>query len=139
MTPRSHTLLERLALASSDAGRTIRLDGGALAESVVEHLKKMLNTRQGEGLTVPDYGIPALADVRQNHPDSIVQLQHAIQDSIERYEPRLRDVSVKYIPYEEDPFQIRFEVNARLVSEGQQFPFRAETMLDASGRASVRR
>lgn len=136
--PGERTLLERLGNPETNAPRTTRENTDRLAESVLTHLQKMLNTRQGNVLTLPDYGIPDLSEVVHSFPDSIVQMQEAIRTSIEKYEPRLRKVRVKYVDPGEDLLKLRFEITAQLVTAKEKASVWFETMVDSSGQVEIR-
>jgi type VI secretion system protein len=82
--------------------------------SVLEHLRVLLNTRQGEAPTVPDYGVPDITDLVHTLPGGTAGLQRALRDTILAYEPRLKNVNVRHIPSDE-PLVLRFEITARLV------------------------
>lgn len=63
--------------------------------SVVSHLGHLFNTRRGSLAHLPDYGLPDVAEVYRDMPDSVEPLRLAIREVIERYEPRLRRVRVE--------------------------------------------
>ena len=48
-----------------------------------------------------------------NMPEAIGAIQQSIRATILKYEPRLKNVSVRFVP-SEDPLSVRFEVVARL-------------------------
>lgn len=133
------TLLERLRDRRSSQERSQHENVGALTESVQEHLDRMLNTRQGIAETVPEYGLPNLVDLIHSFPEAIDICRRSIRASIERYEPRLRNVVVNNVPDEDDPFHLRFEIRAQLVTEREAMPVSFFTTLDSSGQADVRR
>lgn len=116
------TLFERLADPDPPGSRRLRMDVGRLKQSVLLHLRKMLNTRHGHAPAQPDYGIPDLNEFMFAMPESITPMRQAIQGSIEKYEPRLRNVHVTWVPDEEDPLNIRFEITARLVTDDEDVP-----------------
>lgn len=133
------TLLERLRDPRGSTGRSAQINTSALAESVQEHLDRMLNTRQGIAETVPDYGLPNLVDVIHSFPEAVDICRRSIRSSIERYEPRLRNVVVNAVPNEDDPFHLRFEIRAQLISDNAVMPVAFYTTLDSSGQADVGR
>lgn len=133
------SLMERLRDPRAGAERTTREDTEALADSVLAHLRRMLNTRQGIASTVPDYGIPDLTDLVHNFPEALSIVQRSIRASIEQYEPRLRNVTVSHRADEDDPFHLRFDIRGQLVTERERMPVAFSTTLDASGRADIRR
>jgi type VI secretion system protein len=99
----------------------------------------MLNTRHGISMTVPDYGIPDLADLVHSFPEAIAIMRREIRESIEKYEPRLRNVVITHVRDEDDPFHLNFDIRAELVTERDKTPVAFRTTLDATGRAKVRR
>ena len=110
-----------------------------LTESVLTHLRNMLNSRHGISATVPDYGIPDLADLVHSFPEAIALMRREIRTSIEKYEPRLRNVSITHAPDADDPFHLNFDIRAELVSDRDKTPVAFRTTLDAAGRAAIRR
>jgi type VI secretion system protein len=122
----SRGLLSRLASGSR------RTD---VVSSVVDHLKDMLNTRTGESVTVPDFGVVDFADVCHNMPEAIGAIQQSIRATILKYEPRLKNVSVRFVP-SEDPLVLRFEVVARL-ADARRSVVRLRTNLEPGGHIQV--
>lgn len=133
------TLLERLRDRRLGQERSRNENVAALAESVEEHLDRMLNTRQGIAETVPEYGLPNLVDLIHSFPEAIDICRRSIRASIERYEPRLRNVVVNSVPNDDDPFHLRFEIRAQLVTEREALPVAFYTTLDSAGQADVER
>jgi type VI secretion system protein len=82
-------------------------------ESVVEHLRVLLNTRRGDSVTTPDFGILDFADVVHEFPGGIQQLAKSIRTTIAQYEPRLKSVGVRHVP-DDNPLTLRFEISAQL-------------------------
>ncbi len=105
-------------------------------ESIVAHLNDLLNTRAGESLSAPDFGIVDFADVVHNFPEATQVLQQSIRATILKYEPRLRNVSVHPVP-SPDTLMIAFEISARLASGQQRGVFRVRTELTPSGKMQV--
>ncbi len=106
-----------------------------MVSSVVDHLRVMLNTRQGESATVPDFGLVDFSDVCHNMPEAIGAIQQSIRATILKYEPRLKNVSVRFVP-SEDPLVVRFEVVARL-ADARRSVVRLRTALTAGGHVQV--
>ena len=131
------TLLERIANASPAKALTIAENSQQLAESILRHLRRMLNTRQGHVLTQPDYGMPDVTGFVQNLPDMVSATQHGIQDSIEKFEPRLRNISVMYAP-SEDKFNVHFEITGQLLSDKDDASVWFKTVVAPSGHIEIR-
>lgn len=107
-------------------------------DSIINHLQRMLNTRQGNVPGADDYGIPDLLDFLQNYPDSVREIETSIKSTIETYEPRLFGTSVRFIPDEDASLALRFQIQARLAADGDRQVY-FETLLDTDGRIIVRR
>jgi type VI secretion system protein len=117
------TLFERMAEPDLGGGHVTKLDVARLKRSVLGHLRNMLNSRHGHAPAQPDYGIPDLNEFMFSFPESKEPMRQAIQTSIEKYEPRLKNVRATWVPDEDDPLNIRFEITARLVTDDKELPF----------------
>ncbi len=104
-------------------------------QSVLDHLKVLLNTCQGESITVPDYGLMDFSDIVHELPHGIHKIQQSIRAVILKYEPRLKNVSVRYIP-DEEPLVLKFEVVARLNDESRSL-VRLRTAMSSGGTFRV--
>ena len=109
-----------------------------LEQAVVSHLIRMLNTRQGHALIQPDYGMPDVTEFIEKLPVLVEVVQDGIRNSIEKYEPRLRNVTVKYVPSEEQWPNLRFEITGELVTERDDASVWFETAVNPSGRIEVK-
>jgi type VI secretion system protein len=130
--------LERIRDARAGSPLTIGEDTELLARSILNHMQRLLNSRQGESLCVPDYGIPDVAEVVHAFPDSIGDMQKAIQTSIEKYEPRLGKVRVKRMESEGEVLELRFEILAQLVTAKKKAFLKFETIVDPDGKIRIR-
>jgi len=101
----------------------------------LDHLKVLLNTCQGESVTVPDYGLMDFSDIVHELPHGIHKIQQSIRSVILKYEPRLKNVSVRYIP-DEEPLVLKFEVVARLNDESRSL-VRLRTAMSSGGTFRV--
>jgi type VI secretion system protein len=85
-------------------------------ESVVAHLRVLLNSRTGTSLTIPDYGVIDFNDIVHNLPDGVRFIQASLQETIQTHEPRLTNVKVRYLKTD-DSLLLRFEITARLAGD----------------------
>lgn len=114
------TLFERLIQPDPPGSRRLdrlEIDIPLLKRSIIAHLQKMLNSRHGHAPAQPDYGIPDLNEFMFSFPESIGPMRQALERSIEKYEPRLKNVRATWIADEENPLNIRFEISAKLALE----------------------
>ena len=84
-----------------------------LRNSIVENLKKVLQTRRGSVVHLPDFGIP---DIRQIYFDegSIESVPDMIKETILKYEPRLKNVRVQRKDFDEKNLRISLEIAAQI-------------------------
>lgn len=108
-----------------------------MISSVLRHLQKVLNTRQGDVPIAEDYGVPDITSFRHTVPFSLREMEKSIRRTIEKYEPRLKGVRVKFIPQEEEKLTVSFQIHARLVLEGQKEPVRFRSQIDSYGKIKI--
>lgn len=135
--PRERSLLERLRDPRAESTRTTEEDPQRLAASVLENLRRLLNSHPGISASRMDYGIPEFADVAYSMPESQGRLRTAIKNAIEKFEPRLKRVSVSFVIDADEPLLLRFDVRADLVTSRQKAAVRFRTQIDPSGEVQV--
>ncbi len=121
-------------IAAKDVTRT-RTENDV--DSVVEHLKGLLNTRQGECPAALDFGVVDFTDLVHAFPEAIQVLQRSIRATILQYEPRLKNVIVQHVR-DDDVLVLKFQITAQLASKTARGAVRLETQLRAGGQISVR-
>jgi len=107
-------------------------------DSILAHLQRILNTRQGNVLIADDYGVPDFLNFLQSFPDSVHHIEASIRTAVNRYEPRLSGASVTFIPREDDDLTLRFQIIANLAISGDRQVL-LETVVDTDGRVCIRR
>ena len=133
--PGDRGLFDRLRNPDHGATRSVRQSTDRVADSVLMHLRRMLNTRHGDSPAAPDYGIPALEAENLSGSD---EMRRAIERSIREYEPRLEAVRVRSVPKDpDDPLKVRFEINARLSTRDEKVRLRFNSELDSRGEWKV--
>jgi type VI secretion system lysozyme-like protein len=100
-------------------------------ESILAHLRAILNTERGDGHTHPDLGV-CLQGLLIRWPASRAEVLREIRTVIETYEPRLTDVRVDTIPG--DAHRLAVVIHARLADE----TLRIRTDLAPMGHVGVR-
>ena len=110
-----------------------------LETAVSRHLAQMLNTRQGSCLTCPDYGLIEVSEVLYDFPDAIGIMQRSIKNSIQTYEPRLKNVQVRHLKGEDiHEMMLVFEITAQLqLPDGRRQSLRFATNVDPSGNVKM--
>jgi type VI secretion system protein len=131
------SLLERIDAAEErPAGG--QADPYAVSRSVLAHVQKMLNVRHGNVEALPDYGLPDINDLAHRYGNPVPELKKAIKVCLERYEPRLTRVRVRYAPDPDSPLEMRFEVAGQVSADGETAPVVFETTMSGSGQVRVR-
>ena len=104
-------------------------------ESIVAHVRVLLNTRAGDAVCAPTLGVPNFADIVHTFPGARRQLASAIRDTILEHEPRLSAVTVRHVP-SEDVLLLRFEIFAQRAGRGAK-PVKMSTTVRPGGRIDV--
>jgi type VI secretion system protein len=115
--------------------------GGATPDAVdaiLAHLRVLLNTRRGDCVTAPDYGVVDFADVASDWPGGVQQLARSMRATIQEHEPRLRNVAVRHVP-DDGGLVLRFEVTAQLAEGRGARTLQLATTVRAGGRVDVSR
>jgi type VI secretion system protein len=134
---REDRLLERIRTHEREPGRRATEDPEKIISSVLKHLQKILNTRQGDVPIAEDYGVPDITSFRHTVPFSLREIEKSIRRTIEKYEPRLKGVRVKFMPQEKDRLTVSFQIHARLVLEGQKEPVMFRSQIDSYGKIKM--
>ena len=120
-------------LGSSARSSATTLDG-ARRQSIIMHLTRLLNTREGSCLTDPSYGLPDLTDFTQGTTSQLAGLAQVLSERVGRHEPRLRRLSVHAQDAAKLPPRLRFELRAQL-ADGARLVLSAS--IAGSGRVLV--
>jgi type VI secretion system protein len=136
---RENRLTERIRAWNKGPSRREGRDPKRMVDSVVRYLERILNTRQGNAQIAEDFGIPDFTDFKSAFPDAHRDLERAIRQTIQKYEPRLKSVRVKFIPNDDELLTVSFQIVARLILEGRKDAVVFESILDSDGKIRIRR
>jgi type VI secretion system protein len=102
--------------------------------SIMDHLNRLFNTREGSLPHLKDYGLPDISEIYRKMPHGIEELQNAVKKTIEKYEPRLH--KIKVIPQDTDPneFRLVFILSGELRDGGL---VRFQTTFSSQGKSSI--
>lgn len=114
-------------------------DPKRVIDSVLKHLQRILNTRQGNVPIGEDYGLPDFTYFLRAYPDFIREIERSIRETIQKYEPRLKAIQVNSIPNDEDVLSLRFQIIARLATDEDKGSVLFESILGSDGKMSVKR
>ena len=134
---REDRLLERIQAWEKEPKRRGKEDSRRIVDSVLRHLQRILNTKQGNVPIADDYGLPDFTNFAGSFPDSVREIERAIKGAIQKYEPRLTAVRVTFIPQEEDYLSLRFQIIAKLSLESKTQVY-IETVVNSEGKIDIR-
>lgn len=138
---REQALLERISsYAERKSARyalTTEEDLDALMDSVRDNLRRLVNARHGMSQAQPDYGLPAFNDLSAEGDTYIKRVRDAIQATIAKYEPRLKNVRVSPQADGANPANLRFRVDATLIGATEECRISYETAVQAGGAIDV--
>ena len=85
-----------------------------IGDPIRDHLNYLLNTRQGSVVHLPDYGMPDMASFYSDYPSSVTGLRTAVEQLIQKYEPRLENVQVRLLEAETGEFRVSLFITGEL-------------------------
>ncbi|MEA1936200.1 MAG: type VI secretion system baseplate subunit TssE [Thermodesulfobacteriota bacterium] len=135
---RDERLLERIYHLEKNPDLREGHDPARQINSILNHLQRVLNTKQGSVPIADDYGIPDFTDLPGAFSTgSTHEVERIIKRVIEKYEPRLTKVRAGFIPQKEDLLALRFEIDARLATK-EDIPVTFETVVTAGGKINIK-
>jgi type VI secretion system protein len=114
-----------------------REDPRRVTDSVLRHLQRLLNTKEGNVPIAEDYGVPDFTDFLHSYTDSVREMERTLRLVIQKYEPRLKAVRVSFVPQDESALSLSFQITARLSTE-EKTQVLFETRVDSEGKIEVR-
>lgn len=106
----------------------------AMALSVLDHLRRLLNARAGSLQHLPEYGLPDLPSLYAELPYSAERLGEAIRRTVERFEPRLEQLHLTVLARPGCAGVLSVELSGRLPAGD---PVRFESVFEPGGGARV--
>ncbi|WP_144063503.1 type VI secretion system baseplate subunit TssE [Caballeronia insecticola] len=135
---RERRLLERIASWGAQERRTNETQVDVLVHSVMSHLSRLLNTRQGSVQIDPLFGVPDFTNLAGTTAmGSTREIEEEIRRMVLRYEPRIKSPRVTLNREKTDVLAIRFALEGALEVDDREIPLRISTTVGANGRVSV--
>jgi type VI secretion system protein len=88
------------------------------ALSVQQNVRRILNTRAGALKHLPDYGLPDLTNVYKELPGSSHALKQQMENTLLKYEPRIRAIDIAILDSDDPGLQVSFEMTCHLRKTG---------------------
>ena len=136
----NRSLFERLRDPGPRDERQLHVTSRDIFDSIISNLQRLFNTIRGNCVTDELYGLPHLSGIRSSMPGTLAPYETALRETIERHEPRLSNVRVRFAPYEElgGVISLRFEITGTIEEDDGKRSVRFETFADDAGRLRVR-
>ncbi len=129
-------LLEKITGTFLDGTPIGEIPQGARRQrSVVEHIQRLLETRKGSLVHLPDLGLPDIGDLFRRLPGSANEIQAEMESLIGNYEPRMENVKVQFQEFDAARARVRFRVTGSLRGIGR---IQLESSFFPNGRGEVR-
>ena len=106
--------------------------------SLLDDLSKLYNTRQGTVVLDPEFGIPDFTSLMSNmSPPEVEKLTRAFILFTNKYEPRLKSLSIRFQQNEEDRGLIRFGVSSKIMYAENLTPLVFDILLQGDGSVAL--
>ena len=140
---REQRLLERISYASDraeSAGAYSWVQVDMLVNSIVEHLKRILNTRQGSVPIDDDFGVPDFTNLAGTlETGDTRQIVDNVERMIKKYEPRLKSAHIAIIENDREVLSLNFSLHGLIEIDNQDIPVRLTTRISSNGQIYLAR
>ncbi|HLV29920.1 MAG TPA: type VI secretion system baseplate subunit TssE [Burkholderiaceae bacterium] len=133
-------LLERLTSlgAERDLGQTTRAE--ILIASILEHLQRILNTRQGSVPIDPEFGVPDFTNLAGTFSTGTTEeIMQDMSRMIQRYEPRLRQPQISFASTQDEVLSLAFSISGTVSVDDREIPIRLTSHVSSNGKISLRK
>lgn len=131
-------MLERLRAYEQNPGHRGMWNAEAIKASVLNHLKAVLNTRQGSAMIAEDLGLPDFTNMIRSFDDMTCDdLAASIEAVLEKYEPRLFNTRVEVLPREDRVLKLKFKIDGKLRMPRSNMDISFETVVDPEGKIDL--
>ncbi|WP_323117725.1 type VI secretion system baseplate subunit TssE [Burkholderia alba] len=132
-------LLERISDWEAGAEHSQAPRADVLAHSIVDHLRRILNTRQGHVPIDPAFGLPDFTNLAGGFARGFTrEIEQQIERVIACYEPRLLSARVVLAERPNDATTLQFSLDARLVLDEREISARFLTTVNGNGKIDIR-
>ncbi len=131
-------LLERISHWEEGRAYTASASVEMLVRSVLDHLQRLLNTKQGSVPIDEMFGVPDYTNLAGSLVPGMPQdIEVGLRQVIERFEPRLKSPKVRLLSDGAEPLSLRFELSGTIAVDDRDIPVHLATVVSANGQVSV--
>lgn len=134
------TIFESFRIIGKNNGKPNNNTNSSAINSILKHLSNILNTRHGSVQIADNYGMPDLTNFSgDNLGIAVMELEKLMKNTIEKYEPRLKNVKVSYNPNMNSNLTLKFGLSAEIITDygEDQQPIFFETVITSDGAVRV--
>lgn len=133
-------LLERIKNQNENPERHWSRDPELVKQSIMSHLQRILNSKQGSVPIADDYGMPDFTDLASRFTKNTkAELLDIVTQVVKKFEPRLRNVRMVAETMGDDYMNLRFKLEGSVDLDQAEVPVMLSTILDADGKIKVER
>lgn len=137
---REDRLLERISRWEDGRERSHLTSAELLVSSVLRHLQRVLNTRQGSVGIDERYGVPDFTNLAGSFTSgSAKDIETEIRAVIERCEPRLKSAQINLVAEGRDVLSLKFELSGIIEADEREIPVHLSTVVNSDGKVSISR
>jgi type VI secretion system protein len=109
-----------------------------LVRSVIEHLRRLLNTRQGSVQIDTLFGIPDFTNIAGGlSAGSMHEIEEEICRMVRKYEQRLQSPQVSLDLLASDALSINFSLRGTLDVDNRAIPLQLSTIVKENGKVHI--
>lgn len=132
-------LLKRIRYwGRGDVESVSRIDASEYKKSVLEDIKDLYNTQKGTVLISNEMGVPDFTSMLNRlGPNEIETITQSLREVTEKYEPRMKNVTVRHHPREEEYGVMRFLVNAGMSFKENDIAIEYAAIVQGNGSVEI--
>lgn len=133
-------LLEHISSLGAEAHRGQVTRAEILVNSILDHLRRILNTRQGSVPVDPDFGVPDFTNLAGSFSTGTTdQIIQDMSRMIQRYEPRLHQPQITFATSQDEVLSLAFSISGMVSVDDRDIPVRLTSQVAPNGKVSLRR
>jgi len=131
-------LLERISALELGTERSRLTQSQVLLDSLMEHLRRILNTRQGSVPMDPEFGVPDFTNLAGTFATGeTAQIVENMTRMVARYEPRLKSPCISVAENGREVLSLSFSLDGLVAIDDRDIPVHLSTLVSSDGRVSL--
>lgn len=131
-------LLERISALQLDSERSRLTQAQVLLDSLMDHLRRILNTRQGSVPMDPAFGVPDFTNLAGTFATGeTAQIIDNMTRMVARYEPRLKSPRITLAEHGREVLSLSFMLDGLVAIDDRDIPVHLSTLVSSDGRVSL--